>query len=95
MTGVCAKINFLGCGQIEWGNRKREGVVALPANVCKLNATHFPFEMTHLAQDIAGGTLVTMPSLNERENPENGPYVKRYLMGREGKDNKCFHFNAL
>lgn len=63
-------------------------VDALLANVCKLNVTRFPFEITRLAQDIAGGILVTMPSLNDRENPEIGPYVKKYLVGKEGAESE-------
>jgi 4-hydroxybutyryl-CoA dehydratase/vinylacetyl-CoA-Delta-isomerase len=61
-------------------------VDGLLANVCKLSVTRFPFEIARLAQDIAGGILVTMPSLNDRENPEIGPYVKKYLVGKEGAD---------
>jgi 4-hydroxybutyryl-CoA dehydratase/vinylacetyl-CoA-Delta-isomerase len=63
-------------------------VDALLANVCKLNVTRFPFEITRLAQDIAGGILVTMPSLNDRENLEIGPYVKKYLVGKDGVDSE-------
>ncbi len=54
----------------------------LLANVCKLNVTRFPFEISRLAQDITGGILVTMPSLKDQENPEIGPYIKKYLKGR-------------
>jgi 4-hydroxybutyryl-CoA dehydratase/vinylacetyl-CoA-Delta-isomerase len=61
-------------------------VDALLANVCKLSVTRFPFEIARLAQDIAGGILVTMPSLNDREDPEIGPYLKKYLVGKEGTD---------
>jgi 4-hydroxybutyryl-CoA dehydratase/vinylacetyl-CoA-Delta-isomerase len=71
------------------GYRTASGAYAvdpLLANVCKLNITRFPFEISRLAQDIAGGLLVTMPSLDDRENPDIGPYVKKYLMGREGAD---------
>jgi 4-hydroxybutyryl-CoA dehydratase/vinylacetyl-CoA-Delta-isomerase len=32
------------------------------ANVCKLNVTRIPYEIARLAQDIAGGLLVTLPS---------------------------------
>jgi 4-hydroxybutyryl-CoA dehydratase/vinylacetyl-CoA-Delta-isomerase len=38
-----------------------------------------------LAQDIAGGILVTMPSLEDQENPDVGPYVKKYLVGKSGE----------
>ncbi len=34
----------------------------LLANVCKQNVTRFPYEITRLAEDIAGGLMVTMPA---------------------------------
>ncbi len=60
----------------------------LLANVCKLNVTRFPFDIARMAQDIAGGILVTMPSLKDRENPHIGPYVKKYLVGKDGVDSE-------
>ena len=60
----------------------------LLANVCKLNITRFPFEISRLAQDIAGGLLVTMPSLNDQGNPDIGTYVKKYLVGKSGVDSE-------
>ena len=33
----------------------------LLANVCKQNVTRFPYEIARLAEDIAGGLMVTMP----------------------------------
>ena len=51
----------------------------LLANVCKLNVTRFPYEIARLAQDIAGGLLVTLPSEQDLTNPEVGPYLKKYL----------------
>ncbi len=53
----------------------------LLANVCKLNVTRFPYEIARLAQDIAGGLLVTMPSEADFANPEVGPYLEKYLRG--------------
>jgi 4-hydroxybutyryl-CoA dehydratase/vinylacetyl-CoA-Delta-isomerase len=53
------------------------------ANVCKLNVTRFPYEIARLAQDIAGGLLVTLPSLKDLGNPEIGPYLEKYLRGAE------------
>jgi 4-hydroxybutyryl-CoA dehydratase / vinylacetyl-CoA-Delta-isomerase len=53
----------------------------LLANVCKLNVTRFPYEMARLAQDIAGGLLVTLPSEQDFANPETGPYLDKYLRG--------------
>lgn len=60
----------------------------LLANVCKLNITRFPFEIARISQDIAGGILVTMPSLQDQENPDVGPYVKKYLVGKSGVDSE-------
>jgi len=54
------------------------------ANVCKLNVTRFPYEIARLAQDIAGGLLVTMPAEKDFDNPEVGPLLKKYLVGVEG-----------
>jgi len=51
----------------------------LLANVCKLNVTRFPYEIARLAQDIAGGLLVTLPSEKDLAHPEIGPYLEKYL----------------
>jgi len=60
----------------------------LLANVCKLNVTRFPFEISRLAQDIAGGILVTMPSLDDKDNPSIGKYINKYLVGRGDVDSE-------
>jgi 4-hydroxybutyryl-CoA dehydratase/vinylacetyl-CoA-Delta-isomerase len=73
------------------GYRTPSGAFAvdpLLANVCKLNVTRFPFEISRLAQDIAGGLLVTMPSLKDQESPHIGQYVKKYLKGKQGVDSE-------
>lgn len=51
------------------------------ANVCKLNVTRFPYEIARLAQDIAGGLLVTLPSQADMDNREIGPRLRKYLRG--------------
>jgi 4-hydroxybutyryl-CoA dehydratase/vinylacetyl-CoA-Delta-isomerase len=56
------------------------------ANVCKHNVTRFPYELSRLAQDIAGGIVVTMPSEKDFRNPITGPLLKKYLAGRKGVD---------
>jgi 4-hydroxybutyryl-CoA dehydratase/vinylacetyl-CoA-Delta-isomerase len=56
----------------------------LLANVCKQNATRFPYEITRLAEDIAGGLMVTAPSEKDFRHPEIGPYVQKYLKGVAG-----------
>lgn len=50
----------------------------LLANVCKQNVTRFPYEIARLAQDIAGGYFVTMPSEQDFAHPQIGPLVKKY-----------------
>ena len=54
----------------------------LLANVCKLNVTRMPYELCRLAEDIAGGLLVTMPSEKDLKNPSVGKFVEKYLKGR-------------
>ena len=56
------------------------------AQVCKHNVTRFPYEIGRLAQDIAGGLVVTMPSEKDFRHPETGPLLKKYLVGRKGVD---------
>jgi len=53
----------------------------LLANVCKLNVTRFPYELCRLAEDIAGGLLVTTPSEKDLRHPEIGKYIEKYLKG--------------
>lgn len=54
------------------------------ANVCKQNVTRFPYEMGRLAQDLAGGNVVTLPSEQDFRHPEVGPLLAKYLQGRQG-----------
>jgi len=53
----------------------------LLANVCKQNVTRFPYEISRLAEDIAGGLMVTMPSEKDLRHPEIGGFVEKYLCG--------------
>jgi 4-hydroxybutyryl-CoA dehydratase/vinylacetyl-CoA-Delta-isomerase len=69
------------------GKRESSGtylVNTLLANVSKLNVTRFPYEIARLAQDIAGGGVVTMPSEKDYRHPKIGKYVAKYLTGTEG-----------
>jgi len=54
----------------------------LLANVCKLNVTRMPYELCRLAEDIAGGLLVTMPSEKDLKSPAMGKFVEKYLRGK-------------
>lgn len=53
----------------------------LLANVCKQNITRMPYEIARLAEDIAGGLMVTMPSEQDFRSPAVGPMVDKYLRG--------------
>ena len=53
----------------------------LLANVCKQNVTRFPYEIARLAEDIAGGLMVTAPSEKDLKDPIIGPYVDKYFRG--------------
>jgi 4-hydroxybutyryl-CoA dehydratase/vinylacetyl-CoA-Delta-isomerase len=54
------------------------------ANVCKHNVTRFPYELARLAQDLAGGLVVTLPSDADFKNETTRPLLEKYLAGRPG-----------
>ena len=58
------------------------------SNVAKHNVTRFPFEIARLAQDIAGGLIVTMPSEKDLQNNEVGPLIRKFLQGASGVDGR-------
>ncbi|MEL6868307.1 MAG: 4-hydroxyphenylacetate 3-hydroxylase N-terminal domain-containing protein [Pseudomonadota bacterium] len=53
------------------------------ANVCKHHVTKMPYEIGRLAQDLAGGLVVTAPSEQDLKHPDIGPLVDKYLKGRD------------
>ena len=53
----------------------------LLANVCKQNVTRFPYEIARLAEDIAGGVVVTAPSEQDFNDPKLGPVLEKYFKG--------------
>ncbi|SFF97792.1 4-hydroxybutyryl-CoA dehydratase / vinylacetyl-CoA-Delta-isomerase [Desulfotomaculum arcticum] len=66
------------------GHRTSSGtflINQLLANVCKQNVTRFPYEISRLAEDIAGGLMVTMPSEKDFRHPKIGPYIEKYFRG--------------
>jgi len=65
--------------QMEAGNYM---INLLLANVCKQNVTRFPYEISRLAEDIAGGLMVTLPSEQDLRHPEIGPYIEKYFKAR-------------
>lgn len=58
----------------------------LLANVCKQNVTRFPYEIARLAEDIAGGLMVTMPSERDFDSPEVGTLCRKYFKGSSKVD---------
>ena len=54
------------------------------ANVCKHHVTKLPYELGRLAQDLAGGLVVTMPSQRDLDHDEIGALLRKYLQGRAG-----------
>lgn len=66
------------------GHRTASGtflIDLLLANVCKQNVTRFPYEIARLAQDVAGGLMVTMPSERDLKHPVIGKVVEKYFCG--------------
>ena len=53
----------------------------LLANVCKQNVTRFPYEIVRLAEDIAGGLMVTAPGEADFRDEKLGPVIDKYLKG--------------
>ena len=72
----------LACSANGWKTESGNYMVdTLLANVCKQNVTRFPYEIARLAEDLAGGIMVTCPSETDLRDPELGPYVEKYLKG--------------
>jgi 4-hydroxybutyryl-CoA dehydratase/vinylacetyl-CoA-Delta-isomerase len=77
---------LFGCGIAcsALGTKTKAGnylIDMLLANVCKQNVTRFPYEIVRLAEDIAGGLVVTAPSEIDLRDSKIGPYVDKYLKG--------------
>jgi len=72
----------IACSSQGWKTESGSYMIdLLLANVCKQNITRFPYEITRLAEDIAGGLMVTAPSEKDLRHEKIGPYVKKYLKG--------------
>lgn len=89
MTHLNESIFAAGIASSYQAHKMKSGVYLnddMLAQVCKHNVTRFPYEIGRLAQDIAGGLVVTMPSEKDFRHPEAGPLLKKYLVGRKGVD---------
>jgi 4-hydroxybutyryl-CoA dehydratase / vinylacetyl-CoA-Delta-isomerase len=56
----------------------------LLANVTKQNVTRFPYEIARLAEDIAGGLMVTLPSEEDLNHPEYGAMLRQVIEAATG-----------
>lgn len=89
MTHLNETIYAAGIASSYQAHKMKSGVYLnddMLAQVCKHNVTRFPYELGRLAQDIAGGLVVTLPSEKDFRNPETGPLLRKYLAGRKGVD---------
>ena len=89
MTHLNETIFAAGIASSHQGHKMKSGVYLnddMLAQVCKHNVTRFPYEISRLAQDIAGGLVVTLPSEKDFRHPVAGPLLKKYLKGRKGVD---------
>jgi len=79
----------LYCGSIACaseGHKEPSGtylVNTLLANVCKQNVTRFPYDIARLAQDVAGGLMVTLPSEKDFLSPTIGKWMEKYYKGND------------
>ncbi len=94
MTHLNETLYCCGIACSSQGNATKAGnyqIDMLLANVCKQNVTRFPYEIVRLAEDIAGGLMVTMPSQKDFESDtpvgNNGETIgeicNKYFAGRE------------
>ena len=80
---------YCGCIACAYeGHREPSGTYAvntLLANVHKQNVTRFPYEIARIAQDIAGGLMVTLPSEADLQSIETGKWLEKYFAAAPGE----------
>ena len=94
MTHLNETLYCCGIACSSQGTKTKSGnylIDLLLANVCKQNVTRFPYEIVRLAEDIAGGLMVTMPSEKD--------FKSDLVVGRNGETigevcNKFFAANT-
>jgi 4-hydroxybutyryl-CoA dehydratase/vinylacetyl-CoA-Delta-isomerase len=87
MTHQNETIYSTGIASSYQSQRMKSGVYQcddMIANVCKHHVTKMPYELARIAQDLAGGLVVTLPSQQDLDHDELGPLLDKYLQGREG-----------
>ncbi len=86
MTHLTETIHGLGLAASHRSHQHRSGVWQVDsvlANVCKHHVTSIPYEVVRLAEDLAGGSMATMPSLADLDHPEFGPALHTVVGSRE------------
>lgn len=84
MTHLNETLYCCGIACSSQGTQTKSGnyiIDLLLANVCKQNITRFPYEIARLAQDLAGGIMVSLPSEADYRNPKLEPYITKYMRG--------------
>ena len=79
MTHLNETLYCCGIACSSQGSKTKSGnylIDLLLANVCKQNVTRFPYEIARLAQDLAGGIMVTQPSEADYRNPATHDYIE-------------------
>ena len=74
------------------GAPDEEGIYApdaMTTNIAKYHFAHHYHEALQHVQDIAGGSLVTAPGLEDFESADTGDLLRHYLGGREGVDGEA------
>jgi 4-hydroxybutyryl-CoA dehydratase/vinylacetyl-CoA-Delta-isomerase len=86
MTHLNETIYSTGIASSYQSSRMDSGVYQcddMIANVCKHHVTRTPYELARIAQDLAGGLVVTLPSQQDLEHEQIGPLLQKFLQGRE------------
>ncbi len=85
MTHLTETIHGLGLAASHKSTQHVSGVWQvdpLLANVCKQNVTRLPYEITRIAEDLAGGLLATMPGLGSFDHPKLGAIMNNITGGK-------------
>jgi len=85
MTHLNETVYATGIAASHQAERMASGVYLsddMLSNVCKHHVTRLPYEIGRLAQDLAGGLMVTLPSEKDLRHPEIGALMRKYLKGR-------------
>jgi 4-hydroxybutyryl-CoA dehydratase/vinylacetyl-CoA-Delta-isomerase len=89
MTHLNETIYGTGIASSHQATEMKSGVYLsddMAANVCKHHVTKLPYEIARLAQDIAGGLMVTAPSQQDLDSTQVGDIIRKYLKGRDDID---------